>query len=110
MIPTEENNLPNGNACTKFPLTKREIEIITLICREYSTKQIASELVISPFTVETHTKRIRKKFGVFTIVGVAVAAIQNKIITPALVLLYPSFLFSDLFEIFSPETVLSFQL
>jgi|GEM_PF-3599197 len=105
MISTEENNRPNGNAYTNLRLTKREIEIITLICREYSTKQIASELVISPFTVETHTKRIRKKFGVFTIVGVAVAAVQNKIIIPALALLYPSFLFSDLFEIFSPELI-----
>lgn len=105
MIPTEDNKLPNGNACTNLPLTKREIEIIALICREYSTKQIASELVISPFTVETHTKRIRKKFGVFTMVGVAVAAVKNKIIIPALILLYPCLLASDLSEIFSPELI-----
>lgn len=102
---TKENNQPNGNDYTDFSLTKRELEIVSLICREYSTKQIAAELVVSPHTIETHTKNIRKKIGVFTLVGVAVAAVRNKIVFPALILLYPSLLASDLFEMFSPEII-----
>ena len=102
---TEENNQLNGNEYTDFSLTKRELEIVSLICREYSTKQIAAELVISPHTIETHTKNIRKKIGVYTLVGVAVAAIRNKIITPTLTLLYHCFQASGLFEMFSPEII-----
>lgn len=102
---TEKNNQLNGNEYANFSLTKRELEIVSLICREYSTKQIAAELVVSPHTIETHTKNIRKKIGVFTLVGVAVAAVRNKIIIPALTLLHPGFLASNLFEMFSPEII-----
>ena len=73
----EENNQLNGNDYTNFSLTKRELEIVSLICSEYSTKQIAAELLISPHSIGTHTKNIRKKIGVFTLVGVAVAAVRN---------------------------------
>ena len=102
---TEENNQLNGNDYPDFSLTKRELEIVSLICREYSTKQIAAELVVSHHTIETHTKNIRKKIGVYTLVGVAVAAVRNKIIIPALTLLYPCLQASDLFEMFSPECI-----
>jgi FixJ family two-component response regulator len=35
-------------------LTKRETDIVILICKELSDKQIAGELKISIYTVETH--------------------------------------------------------
>lgn len=60
-------------------LTKREIEIIKLICQEYSTPEIAETLFISPLTVETHRKNILKKTKVRTIVGLIKFAIDNKI-------------------------------
>lgn len=60
-------------------LTKREIEIIKLICQEYSTPEIAEELFISPLTVETHRKNILKKTKVRTIVGLIKFAIDNNI-------------------------------
>jgi ATP/maltotriose-dependent transcriptional regulator MalT len=34
-------------------LTKRETDIVILICKEYSNKQIAGELKISIYTLET---------------------------------------------------------
>jgi DNA-binding NarL/FixJ family response regulator len=60
-------------------ITKREIEIIQLICQEYSTPEIAEALFISPLTVETHRKNILKKTKVRTIVGLIKFAIDNKI-------------------------------
>lgn len=61
-------------------LTQRELEILKLICEEYSTAEIASELFISPRTVETHRKHILQKTQVKTIVGLIKFAIFNKLV------------------------------
>lgn len=60
-------------------LSKRELEIIRLICQEHSTPEIANILHISPLTVETHRKNILKKTKVKTIVGLIKFAIENRI-------------------------------
>ena len=45
-------------------LTAREREVLTLLASGMSTKQIASELVISPRTIGTHVQHILGKLGV----------------------------------------------
>lgn len=45
-------------------LTPREREVVTLICRDYSNRQIAEQLVVTVETVRTHVRRSLKKFGV----------------------------------------------
>ncbi len=45
-------------------LTPREQEITALICLNYTTRQIAAKLYISPETVKTHAEHILLKFGV----------------------------------------------
>ncbi len=45
----------------KSSLTKREVEILMLITKEFSNKQIAEKLFISERTVETHRKNIFAK-------------------------------------------------
>ena len=45
-------------------LTKREREVLELICRGYDQQAIATQLYIAPATVETHRKRICEKLGV----------------------------------------------
>lgn len=45
----------------ELQLSAREIEIIQLICKGYTNKEIASELFISEFTVSTHRKNIFRK-------------------------------------------------
>jgi DNA-binding CsgD family transcriptional regulator len=45
------------------PLTAREHEIVVLIARALSNKQIADELVISPATVARHVANILAKLG-----------------------------------------------
>lgn len=61
-------------------LTDREREILTLIAREYSNKQIAEELFISERTVETHRKNIFRKTGTNSLVGLIKFAYSNNLI------------------------------
>lgn len=61
-------------------LTNREIEIIRLIEKELSNKQIADKLFISERTVETHRKNIFRKTNTQSIVGLLKYAYQHKII------------------------------
>jgi len=61
-------------------LTDREREILKLIAREYTNKQIAEELFISERTVETHRKNIFKKTGTNSLVGLIKFAYANNLI------------------------------
>ena len=51
------------NFLRKGRLTKREIQILKLMKEDYTSSQMASELCISQFTVETHRKNINKKLN-----------------------------------------------
>lgn len=62
-------------------LTNREKEIIHLIEKENSNKQIADQLFISERTVETHRKNIFRKTGTNSVLGLIKYAYQNKIIS-----------------------------
>jgi DNA-binding NarL/FixJ family response regulator len=61
-------------------LSEREIEIVRLICAQKSIKQIAEILDISPRTVDSHKNNIFLKTGAKNIIGVALFAVQNKLI------------------------------
>lgn len=61
-------------------LTDREREILKLIAKEYSNKQIAEELFISERTVETHRKNIFKKTATNSLVGLIKFAYANNLI------------------------------
>jgi DNA-binding NarL/FixJ family response regulator len=47
----------------KHHLTKREVEIIRLVCEELNSKEIADKLFIAEFTVTTHRRNILSKLG-----------------------------------------------
>ena len=64
-------------------LTDREREILRLIAKEYTNKQIAEELFISERTVETHRKNIFRKTGTNNLVGLMKFAYANHLIDPA---------------------------
>ena len=53
----------------KYQLTEREVEIIRRISRGLTTKDIARELFISEFTVNTHRRNICRKLDIYTPVG-----------------------------------------
>ncbi|HEU4440035.1 MAG TPA: helix-turn-helix transcriptional regulator, partial [Methylomirabilota bacterium] len=47
-----------------FGLTDREMQVMLLVLRGYSTEQVSARLVISPLTVQQHLKAIFDKTGV----------------------------------------------
>jgi two-component system response regulator DegU len=53
-----------GHVEKKADLTRKEKEIVTLICSGYRNKEIAQKLDISEQTVKSHCNRIFKKVGV----------------------------------------------
>jgi two-component system nitrate/nitrite response regulator NarL len=61
-------------------LTERELEILKLITKEFSNKQIADKLAISERTVETHRKNIFRKTGTSSLVGLIKYAFANKLV------------------------------
>lgn len=61
-------------------LTPREEEIVKLIVKEYSTKQIAEILFISERTVETHRKNILKKTKSSNLVALIKYAYDKKLV------------------------------
>jgi len=69
----------NGTEEQKL-LTDREREILKLIAKEYTNKQMAEELFISERTVETHRKNIFRKTGTNNLVGLIKFAYANNLI------------------------------
>lgn len=68
------------NLHMKEPLTRREMEILKLICDGCSSKNICEKLFISINTVETHRKRILLKLNAKNSVGIVKYALENHII------------------------------
>ncbi|MBD3225081.1 MAG: response regulator [Caldithrix sp.] len=69
------------NETAKQPLlTNREREILVLIAQEYTNKQIASKLLISERTVETHRKNLFRKTGVSSVVGLVNYGYKHQLI------------------------------
>lgn len=61
-------------------LTQRELEIISLIEKELSNKEIADKLFISERTVETHRKNIFRKTKTNSVIGLVKYAYEHKLI------------------------------
>lgn len=62
-------------------LTKRETEVLKLICDGLSSKKICEKLFISINTVETHRKKILMKLNVKNSAGVVKYAMENHMIS-----------------------------
>ena len=62
-------------------LSEREKEVLKLLAKGSSTKQIAEVLFISPHTVNAHRKNIMRKLDIKTIPGLTIYAVLNNIIT-----------------------------
>jgi response regulator RpfG family c-di-GMP phosphodiesterase/DNA-binding CsgD family transcriptional regulator len=61
-------------------LTEREIEVLRLIARGQTMKQVAGQLVISPKTVDRHIQNIYTKIGVSTRAGATLFAMENNLL------------------------------
>ena len=69
--PTLKNNVT---------LSSREVEVLELICQEYTAKEIGEKLFISPKTVETHRMNLMSKLGAKNSVGMIKIAIENELL------------------------------
>ncbi len=60
LVPAERTGLRPIHS----PLTRREWEVLDMISEEKTVEEIASAFVVSPDTVRSHVKHIRRKLGV----------------------------------------------
>ncbi len=58
-------------------LTARETEIVKLICKEYTTPEMADKLFLSPRTIEGHRNSIMEKTHARNTAGIVVFAMKN---------------------------------
>lgn len=70
--------MPQG----EVPLTDREMEVLQLLCKHMSRKEIAKELFISEMTVKRHVANMLKKTGFNDSVELAFYMISNGWINP----------------------------
>ena len=61
-------------------ISARELEVLELICQEFTTKEIGDKLFISQRTAEGHRKNLIEKFGVKNTAGLIVKAIKEGVI------------------------------
>ncbi len=70
----------NSIAAKKRPLlTKTEIEIVKMICKGHSNKEIMKKLKVTEQSVKSHLNRIYKKTGVSDRIELAMFAIEKKL-------------------------------
>jgi DNA-binding NarL/FixJ family response regulator len=62
-------------------LTNREIEVLKLICQQYSGAEIAEKLFLSARTVEGHRNNLLRKTECKNMIGLIIYAINNEYVT-----------------------------
>ena len=66
----------------KNRLTPREMEVLQLICKGLSNKEIAAQLKLSANTVAVHRASIMNTFGVHKTAELVMYALQNGLVSP----------------------------
>lgn len=65
---------------TKITFSPKEVQIIELICKQFTTKQIANTLGLSTRTIDDYRNKLQGKMNVKNMVGIALYAAKNNII------------------------------
>lgn len=65
----------------KHSLTARQLEILRLIVRGKSTREIANGLGLSVKTVETHRSQIMERLQIYDVAGLVLYAVREQIIS-----------------------------
>ena len=64
----------------KEPLSQREKEIIKLLVKGLTNKEIADQLCLSVYTVSTHRRNISNKLQIHSATGLTIYAIVNQLV------------------------------
>ncbi len=75
------NKAPAAPAPHSHNLTARQLEILRLIVRGKSTREIAHGLGLSIKTVEAHRSQIMKRLQIFDVAGLVLFAVREQIIS-----------------------------
>lgn len=78
-IETDEMPSPPSDTPESYELSDREIDVLVLVARGLSSKEIAEHLHISVHTVSTHRKNITHKTGIRSVAGLAVYAMIHNL-------------------------------
>ena len=79
-----QSRLQGGKAKSPMPttpLTRREEEIIKLICQQMTAEEIGEALFISPKTVNGHRNNLLQKTGSRNVTGLVLYAIKHGLVT-----------------------------
>lgn len=86
LLPVLTNSLVSRKSKSSGPepelreeLTKREMEVLNLICKGFTIKEIADQLFISQRTVDGHKANLFRKTGVDSSVKLVTFAIRNNL-------------------------------
>ncbi|MEO0582140.1 MAG: response regulator transcription factor [Bacteroidota bacterium] len=82
MMVIRENMMRKSKPKARFlpELTRRELEVLQLICEQYSSTEIAEKLFISPRTVDGHRNNLLEKLSCRNTAGLVVYAIHHKLV------------------------------
>jgi DNA-binding NarL/FixJ family response regulator len=72
---------PKISSRDPFQLTKREIEVLQMICKGFTTKEISDMLFISQKTVEGHKTNLLSKTNSKNTINLMLFAFKNKLVT-----------------------------
>ena len=61
-------------------LTEREVAVVNLICKEFTNKEIADNLCLSPRTIDSYRETILLKTGAKNTAGIVMYAVKYKLL------------------------------
>lgn len=74
------NSRRNKQPISSHELSKREIEILQLLCKQLNTKEIAEKLCLSERTIDGHRKNMLDKTGSKNVIGLILWGIKNEVL------------------------------
>jgi two-component system, NarL family, response regulator DevR len=78
-VASHRNTLHTGRVRKQFQLTRREQQLIPLVGRGLTNKEIAAELSVSEQTIKSHIHRMLRKMGVEDRFGISAASQTDQI-------------------------------
>lgn len=70
--------IPKLDESRRIIFSEKDHEIIKLICKGYSNKQIAHELNVTKKSIDSHKERLMNKIDVNTTLGIVIYAVRHK--------------------------------